>query len=74
MTAPQPVKFDEVWVGQLLEEYGNSRSKYRVVSILTSPDRLAVRRLGGHNLRTVRRESLELCWFPERMTKEGKTD
>lgn len=60
---PEALKWDEVWVGQLVKQHDNPK-RYRVVAIINNPDRVRVRVLGGINLRTVSRESLEIAWFP----------
>jgi hypothetical protein len=63
-----PLKWNEVWVGQLIREPGNPK-RYRVVAIIGNPDRIIVRAVGGTNRRTIRRESLELAWFSAGATR-----
>jgi hypothetical protein len=60
---PRPVKFDDVWIGQLISEPQNPK-RYKVISIRSNPDQVVVRAVGGTNVRTIVRESLELAWFP----------
>ena len=63
MLVPEPVNFDDIWMGQLISEPGNPK-KYRVISIRNNPDQVVVRAVGGTNMRTIVRESLEIAWFP----------
>lgn len=60
-TAPEPLRFDEVWTGQLIREANNPK-RYRVVAIM--PNKIVVRALGGSNRRSIDRTGLELSWFP----------
>jgi hypothetical protein len=63
MAVPESVRFDDVWIGQLISEPGNPK-KYRVISIRSNPDQIVVRAVGGKNVRTISRESLEIIWTP----------
>jgi hypothetical protein len=61
--APEPVRFDDIWIGQMISEPGNLK-RYKVISIRSNPDQIVVRAVGGRNTRTIIRESLEISWFP----------
>lgn len=74
MSGIRALRFDGIWIGQLLREYGNGHKRYRVISIATNPDRVTVRAVGGTNRRTIDRAALELCWFPAGATKSREEE